>query len=111
MLEKRYCDIRKKYGAFTYPVVTLQVGDKLFSENKHQLVLSSIEVDLSCGLEASAVTYSIYNVYNLEKGCYEFSYFKDYVQLGSAVTVSIGYNGAEEEIFDRFCHALVIWSL
>lgn len=102
MLEKRYCDLRKKYGAFTYPVVTLQVGDKLFSENKHQLVLSSIEVDLSCGLEASAVTYSIYNVYNLEKGCYEFSYFKDYVQLGSAVTVSVGYNGAEEEIFVGF---------
>lgn len=102
MLEKRYCDLRKKYGAFTYPVVTLQVGDKLFSENKHQLVLSSIEVDLSCGLEASAVTYAIYNVYNLEKGCYEFSYFKDYVQLGSAVTVSVGYNGAEEEIFVGF---------
>ena len=102
MLEKRYCDLRKKYGAFSYPVVTLQVGDKLFSENKHQLVLSSIEVDLSCGLEASAVTYAIYNVYNLEKGCYEFSYFKDYVQLGSAVTVSVGYNGAEEEIFVGF---------
>lgn len=102
MLEKRYFDLRKKYGAFTYPVVTLQVGDKLFSENKHQLVLSSIEVDLSCGLEASAVTYAIYNVYNLEKGCYEFSYFKDYVQLGSAVTVSVGYNGAEEEIFVGF---------
>lgn len=102
MLEKRYCDLRKKYGAFTYPVVTLQVGDKLFSENKHQLVLSSIEVDLSCGLEASTVTYAIYNVYNLEKGCYEFSYFKDYVQLGSAVTVSVGYNGAEEEIFVGF---------
>ncbi len=101
-MEKRYSDLRKKYAAFTYPVVKLQVGDKLFSENKYQLVLSSIEVELSCGLEASAVTYSIYNVYNLEKGCYEFSNFKDYVQLGSVVTVSIGYNGAEEEIFVGF---------
>lgn len=102
MLENRYSDLRKKYGAFAYPVVTLQVGGKLFSENKHQLVLSSVEVDLSCSLEASAVTYKIYNVWNLEKGCYEFSYFKDYVQLGSAVTVSMGYNGAEEEIFVGF---------
>lgn len=99
---KKYSDLRKKYGAFLYPAVTLQVGGKLFSENKHQLVLSDIEAELSCGLEASTVTYSIYNVYSLEKECYEFAWFKEYVQLGSAVSVSMGYNGAEEELFAGF---------
>ncbi len=58
---KEYQDLRKKYGAFAYPILTLQVGDKLFSENKHSLVLSSIQVDLSCGLEASAAAFWIYN--------------------------------------------------
>lgn len=85
MTAKKYSDLRKKYGSFVYPAVTLQVGGRLFSENKHQLVLSDIEAELSCGLEASTVTYSIYNVYDLEKGCYEFAWFKEYVQLGSAV--------------------------
>lgn len=99
---KEYQDLRKKYGAFAYPILTLQVGDKLFSENKHSLVLSSIQVDLSCGLEASAATFWIYNVYNLEKGCYEFAHFKDYVQLGSAVTVSLGYGAVEEVVFVGF---------
>ena len=47
---KEYQDLRKKYGAFAYPILTLQVGDKLFSENKHSLVLSSIQVDLSLSL-------------------------------------------------------------
>lgn len=102
MSKKDYNTLRKKYSAFAYPVVTLRVGDKLFSENKHELVLSNIEVELSCGLEASAVTYAIYNVYDLEKKCYEFSRFREYVQLGSAVTVSMGYHGAEEEVFVGF---------
>ncbi len=102
MTAKKYSDLRKKYGSFVYPAVTLQVGGRLFSENKHQLVLSDIEAELSCGLEASTVTYSIYNVYDLEKGCYEFAWFKEYVQLGSAVSVSMGYNGAEEELFTGF---------
>ncbi|MDE5699562.1 MAG: hypothetical protein K2I96_19500 [Lachnospiraceae bacterium] len=102
MSKKDYNTLRKKYSAFAYPVVTLRVGDKLFSENKHELVLSNIEVELSCGLEASAVTYAIYNVYDLEKKCYEFSRFREYVQLGSAVTVSLGYHGAEEEVFVGF---------
>lgn len=102
MSKKDYNALRKKYSAFAYPVVTLRVGDKLFSENKHELVLSNIEVELSCGLEASAVTYAIYNVYDLEKKSYEFSRFREYVQLGSAVTVSMGYHGAEEEVFVGF---------
>lgn len=101
---KEYQDLRKKYGAFAYPILTLQVGDKLFSENKHSLVLSSIQVDLSCGLEASAATFWIYNVYNLEKGCYEFAHFKDYVQLGSAVTVSLGYGAVEEVVLSVLWH-------
>lgn len=100
--KKNYNELRKKYGAFAYPVVTLRVGNKLFSENKYDLVLSNIEAELSCGVEASAVTYSIYNVYDLEEKCYQFSRFKEYVQLGSAVTVSMGYNGAEEEVFVGF---------
>ena len=102
MSGKDYKDIRKKYGKFSYPMAVLRVGGKSFSENKHKLVLSDILVELSCGPEASAATYSIYNVYDLTKRAYEFAKFKDYIQLGSPVTVSMGYGGVEEELFVGF---------
>ncbi|MDE7323229.1 MAG: hypothetical protein K2N73_11025 [Lachnospiraceae bacterium] len=99
---KDYKDIRKKYGMFTYPMAVLRVGDKLFSDNRYKLVLSEVQVELSCGMEASAVTYSIYNVYDLDKRAYKYAQFKDFVQLGSPVTVSMGYSGVVEEMFVGF---------
>lgn len=102
MFANGYEGIRNKYSEFTYPMVTLTVGGKLFSDNNCELVLSNVTVDLSNGLEASAATFSIYNVYDLESEQYEFSKFKSYVQLGSAVTVSAGYADVLEDIFVGF---------
>ncbi len=97
-----YRDIRKKYGMFTYPMAVVEVGGKLFSDNRHKLVLSEVQVELSCGMEASAAVFSIYNVYDLDKRAYQFRQFKDYVQLGSPITVSAGYSGVVEELFVGF---------
>lgn len=102
MLGKDYKSIKEKYCDFVYPMVTLKIGDNLFADNKNKLVLSDMMVELSCGTEASAATFSIYNVYNLETGKYDFSKFKMYVQLGNAVTISMGYGGKEEEVFVGF---------
>lgn len=101
-MKKEYGELKKKYCGFVYPMVTLQVGDKSFADNKNNLVLSEVSVELSCGLEASAASFSIYGVYNVEDGQYAFSNFKEYVQLGSAVTVSMGYGGVMEEVFVGF---------
>jgi hypothetical protein len=102
MLLNSYENIYKKYGKFMYPMLSLTIGDKLFSENKGELVLNDMTVELSCGLEASVATFSIYNVYNLEERQYDFSKFKSYVQLGNAVTISMGYGGVQEDIFVGF---------
>ena len=83
-------------------MVTLQVGDKSFADNKNNLVLSDVSVELSCGLEASAASFSIYGVYDVEEGQYTFSKFREFVQLGSAVTISMGYGGVMEEVFVGF---------
>ena len=101
-MRKEYKELKKKYCEFVYPMVTLQVGDRNFAENKNNLVLSDVSVELSCGLEASAASYSIYGVYNVEEGQYSFSAFKEFVQLGSTVTISMGYGGVMEEIFVGF---------
>lgn len=83
-------------------MLTLQIGDKIFGENNSGLIISEISVELSCGSEASVASFSIYGVYNLEEGQYLFSKFKGYVQLGSRVTVSLGYGGVVEEVFVGF---------
>ena len=101
-MRKEYKELKKKYCEFVYPMVTLQVGGRNFAENKNNLVLSDVSVELSCGLEASAARYSIYGVYNVEEGQYSFSAFKEFVQLGSTVTISMGYGGVMEEIFVGF---------
>lgn len=101
-MSREYRELKKKYCEFVYPMVMLQVGDKSFGDNKNNLVLSEVSVELSCGLEASAASFSIYGVYDVESGQYAFSKFKDFVQLGSTVTISMGYGGVMEEVFVGF---------
>lgn len=101
-MRKDYGELKKKYCAFVYPMVTLRVGDKDFADNKNNLVLSEVSVDLSCGFEASAASFSIYGVYDAEQGQYSFSKFREFVQLGSTVTISMGYGGVMEEVFVGF---------
>lgn len=83
-------------------MATLQVGDKIFADNRSNLVLSEISVDLSCGFEASAASYSIYGVYNVEAGQYALSGCREFVQLGNTVRISMGYGGMMEEVFVGF---------
>ena len=58
-MRQEYQQLKKKYCEFVYPMVTLQVGDRNFAENKKSLVLSDVSVELSCGSEASAASFSI----------------------------------------------------
>lgn len=102
MLGNDYESICKKYNDFMYPAVTLRVGDKLFTDNNSELVLSDMVVDLSTGLEASVATFSIYNVYDTAERTFSFSNFKSYVQLGNSVTISMGYGNTQEDIFVGF---------
>lgn len=101
-MRKEYRELKKKYCEFVYPMVMLRVGEKEFAQNKNNLILSDVSVDLSSGFEASAATFSIYGVYSVEEGQYLFSQFKEFVQLGSSVTISMGYGGVMEEIFVGF---------
>lgn len=98
----KYEELRKKYGKFAYPIVSVTIGDKEFSENKGKLVLSGLSVDLSTGLEASVATFSLYNVYDKEAKEYDFARFKTYVTLGSSVKIAMGYAGGMQEIFIGF---------
>lgn len=97
-----YENLKKKYTDFMFPMVKVVIGGKEFSDNKYKLIISDMDIDLSTGYEASVATFSIYNTYNREQGRYEFSKFKEFVCLGSSVSVSIGYSDQLTELFVGF---------
>ena len=97
-----YDSLKKSYSDFMFPMISVVVGGKNFSENKHKLIISDMCIDLSTGFEASVATFSIYNTYNRETGQYELSKFKQFVSLGSSVSISIGYSDRLTEIFVGF---------
>ena len=43
-MRKEYKELKKKYCAFVYPMVTLQVGDKSFADNKNNLEIGRAHV-------------------------------------------------------------------
>lgn len=98
----QYSSLQEKYGAFTYPCVRVLIAGSDFAENKGELVLSDLEVELSCGYEASIVTFTCYNCYNIENEKYNFDSFKKYVYLGSDVSVLLGYGNEVTEVFRGF---------
>ncbi len=55
-----YRELKKKYGDFAYPKVSLSVGGKLLKDNRAKLVLTDVTVDVSVGYEASILTFSLY---------------------------------------------------
>lgn len=97
-----YDSLKKSYSDFMFPMISVVVGGKNFSENKHKLIISDMCIDLSTGFEASVATFSIYNTYNRETGQYELSRFKQFVSLGSSVSISIGYSDRLTEVFVGF---------
>ena len=100
--EKKAAELKKKYGDFAYPKVSLSVGGKLLKDNRAKLVLTDVTVDVSVGYEASILTFSLYQVYDEASGSYRLKDFKDYVMLGSKAEISMGYGEKLEKLFVGF---------
>lgn len=99
---KTFGELKKKYGEFAYPKVSLTVGGKLFSDNRAELVLADVTVDVSVGYEASVLNFSLYQVYDESSGRYRIKDFKEYVLLGSKAEISAGYGEKMEKLFVGF---------
>ena len=97
-----FSDLAKKYNKFSHPVVVLKVDNKDFSKNKDNLSVSDIEVELTCGYEASIASFVIYNCFDISKSTYKISAVKDYIKLGSSVEIAMGYGSEAAEVFTGF---------
>lgn len=97
-----YAKLKEKYEEFTYPMVSVTVNGNVFSENTAHLVLTDMQIDLSTGLEASIARFSIYNVYDQEDKQYLFAKCKQYLLLGSSISIAAGYANQLTTVFVGF---------
>lgn len=93
-------ELNSSYDSFRHPVAVITVGGKDISEDKAPLSISNIEVENTCGFEASIATFWIGNCF--ENGSFQFDTVKKYVTLGSSVVISLGYGSNAREVFRGF---------
>lgn len=89
--------LKSKYRDFLLPMVNIKVNGKEIG--KAGLFISGIEVELSSGFEASAAAFHIYNCIDQGTGEFRLDSFKQYLYLGSSVSIELGYGGAVTEVF------------
>lgn len=99
MTEYTYQQLKSKYGDFSMPMVDVRVNDKSFHQNKGHMLIGEVEAEITCGFEASAASYCIYNCVDSDTGEYQIKELKPYIMLGSSVEVQMGYQGNLTEIF------------
>ena len=97
-----YAEQKEYYGNFKYALAEIIVGDKKLSENKDGITLSDLEIDLTSGFEASMATWVFYNVYDEIRSEFLFDKVSQYILLGSAVRVYLGYGTKAREVFRGF---------
>ena len=95
----RYSDLRSKYDEFDLPTVEIKVNGKSFKEGKRSFGLSDVDVELTAGFEASTASFSIYNAYDYDDSEFDFDSIKNYVLIGSAVEIYMGYKVTLQEVF------------
>ncbi len=95
-------NLKKEYENFENPVVVLKVNGKDFRKNKKGFIISDIEVELTCGYEASIVTFSIYNAFDQFTSQFMTEDVKQYIFLGSSVELALGYASTARMVFCGF---------
>ncbi|MCR5425221.1 MAG: hypothetical protein K6E81_00120 [Lachnospiraceae bacterium] len=94
--------LKKTYQNFSYPVASVKVNDKDIMANKKGIVVGDIEVENTCNFEASIATFRIYNAFDPSVTAFHFKAVKNYVAIGSTVTISMGYEPVLMEVFRGF---------
>lgn len=90
--------LEKKYSLFQHPVVVALVNDKNIS-GKNGFTVSDIVIDLTSGFEASTAELSLYGVYDIDKGQFQFDKVKKYILLGSRLDLYLGYGDQARQVF------------
>lgn len=102
MAEFLYEDLKKKYEDFKNPKSIIEINGKDISQNKLNVQISDIEVEMTSGFEAAIATFQLYGCYDMEKSQFRFDEIKTCIFLGSSVLIYLGYAVNVREIFRGF---------
>ena len=97
-----YKKIKEQYNGFDMPFIKLKVADADFDDNKSGLTISDVDIELSCGFEASVATFHIYNAFDRGKSCFMTDSVSRYIALGSPVDIALGYASSGRAVFKGF---------
>lgn len=102
MADFNYDDLRKKYDNFEMPIAVVYLGGKDIHEDKNNFAISDINIENTCGYEASIANFSIYGSYNVLGSNFMYKELSKYIALGTPVVIYLGYNGEATEVFRGF---------
>ncbi|MDO4292940.1 MAG: hypothetical protein Q4C65_06875 [Eubacteriales bacterium] len=91
--------LKTKYEGFHHPTVVIEVNDVSIGSARTDIPLSEIDVELTCGFEASAAEFSLYDVYDKATGSFLYDKVKQYLYLGSKVEIYLGYGKQVRSVF------------
>lgn len=97
-----YAELKTKYENFEHPLVVLTINGKVFADNKENLIVSDMEVELTSGYEASIASFTIYNSFDNDTSNFRIEEVKKYIFLGSSVEIAMGYGRYAQMVFCGF---------
>lgn len=92
-------ELKKKYAYFQQPVAIVTINDKPLSDSKKGYPVSDLQIDLTCGFEASIAEFSLYDVYDESAGRFDLPSQKEKILLGSKIEIYLGYEGTATKVF------------
>lgn len=97
-----YNSLEEKYNGFLNPVADVKSNGKSIGKSSDEIVVSDVRVELTSGYEASEALFSVYNCFDREKGRFVTDSLRNYISLGSQITVEAGYDTAINNIFTGY---------
>lgn len=99
MAQYEYDNLRNKYGNFARAEKVIKIDGVDFTTNKIGAHIDNVNVSLSCGMEAATATYDICNCFCDVTGKYLSKEIEKFIQLGSCVSIALGYENSLKEVF------------
>lgn len=92
-------ELKDKYDAFQQPIVVLRLANVDVGD-KNGCPISDVEIDLTCGYEASVAEFSLYHVYDKEKKSFDVpAALKKSIVPGAKTEIALGYGASATLIF------------
>ncbi len=99
MATYQFKELKRKYEAFQQPIAVLRMADRDLG-GKTGYPISDVEIDLTCGYEASVAEFSLYHVYNKGTDSFEVSdALKKSIAPGAKTEIALGYGGSAQLLF------------